>query len=229
MFLLLSRFTKRLLEKIDDFLPSPISFCTTSIFFLSWVFFNARTFFSSASRFSRINLCSKIFSSVSATMSSASFDVASGRRVPRGRVADFVDSIDGNWTVELPPPLATLLSEVLCSTKGSIFIWFVVPILLRCLGLLDAVSDGLISFFNVPTVPNWSYNKLRCKIRAVYIISQLPVPSSSLGSMSSCRTASCWDLFSKSLWYLIGFAKASAKSDNPWKIKKPWRSIQLYI
>lgn len=35
IFLLLSRFTKRLLEKIDDFFPSPISFCATSIFFLS--------------------------------------------------------------------------------------------------------------------------------------------------------------------------------------------------
>lgn len=150
MFLLLSRFTKRLLENIEDFFPSPISFCTTSTFFLSWLFFKARIFFSNASRFSRIVLCSKIFSSVSATISSASFDVSSGWG--RGSVADFICSTDANCTIGFPP-LARLFSEELCSGDGSTWIWFDVPILLRCFGLLDAVSVGFISFLSVPTVP----------------------------------------------------------------------------
>lgn len=155
MFLLLSRFTKRLLEKIDDFFPSPISFWTTSIFFLSWLFFKALTFFSSASRFSLIDLCSKIFSSFSATISSASFEETSGR--VRGRVADLLigSTVIDSWIFKLPlPPVAALLSEVLCSVDdGSTLVWWFVPMLGRCFGLLDAVSDGLISFFKVPTVP----------------------------------------------------------------------------
>lgn len=160
MFLLLNRLTKRLLEKIDDFFPSTISLCTTSSFFLSWLFFNVRIFFSSVSRFSRIDLCSNIFSRVSATISSASFEVSSGWI--RVRVADFIGSTEGNWTVELPPllllppPLATalLLSEVLCSADvSSTLIWFEVLPLVRCLGLLVAVSVCLISFLSVPTEP----------------------------------------------------------------------------
>lgn len=67
-------------------------------------------------------------------------------------MADFIGSTDDNCTVGLPP-LARLFSEVLCSEDGSMWIWFDVPILLRCFGLLEAVSVGFISFLSVPTVP----------------------------------------------------------------------------
>lgn len=170
MFLLLSRFTKRLLENIEDFFPSPISFWTTSIFFLSWLFFKALIFFSNASRFSLIDLCSNIFSSFSATISSASFEVSSGRL--RGSVADLlVDStVIGNWMFELPlPPLAAALSEVFWSVDdNSTFVWWLFPMLVRCFGLLDAVSDGLISFLSVPTVPKPKSIKNSFKGQSIY-------------------------------------------------------------
>lgn len=71
----------------------------------------------------------------------------------RGRVEDFDGSTDADKTVALPPPLAVLFSEVLWSSTdgGSDWIWLEIPALGRCLGLLDAVSDGLISFLSVPT------------------------------------------------------------------------------
>lgn len=74
MLFALNLLTKRLFENNEDFLPSPTSFCDTSIFFLSWLFFSVFNFFSMASRFSLIDLCSRILSSGSATISSASFD-----------------------------------------------------------------------------------------------------------------------------------------------------------
>ena len=88
IFLLLSRLTNRLLENIDGFFPSLNSCCDTSIFFLSWLFFSVLIFFSMASRFSRTVLCSRIFSRVSATISSASIGKRSVVKV-RGSVEVF--------------------------------------------------------------------------------------------------------------------------------------------